>query len=67
MEAHAHPQHHWQNPLNVICQRMVLPQGGRGGGSSVLGTQGSGALHHRSGTLAAVLDEVKMVVQLPAR
>ena len=50
----------------MLCQGVVVTQGGWGGGPLVLWVEGSGALDQRGGALAAVLDEVQVMIQLPA-
>lgn len=51
----------------MLCQGVVMARRGWGGGSLVLWVQGCWALDEGGGTLAAVLNEVQVVMQLPPR
>ena len=67
MKASANMQQRRQHPVHMICEGVVMAERGRGGGSLLLGVEGSWALDERGCALAAVLDEIKVVIQLPAR
>lgn len=66
VQARTHAQQSGQHPVHVGAHGVVIP--GRRGRQQppVQGGAGCGALHHKSGALAAVLYEVQVVVQLPS-
>ena len=66
MKAYADAQQRRQHPVHVVRQGVILAQGGWGGGSLLLWVEGSWALDQRGCTLAAVLNEVEVMIQLPA-